>query len=177
MSLTNIAPNRRKLTPKVKHWNITPGQPVPLPTIEDDRSEFKVDVVKDVLAWLESIKPGVKKPTPITINLSRVPAGNFQQVLKRFGKAYQALFGPTGEIISGQADDLIKSQIDYGSAAEIIVQGIRFRAQTVEMPLEDAGLKRITFTFHYLAARDDQNRIIVGPFLKRGLQSALPMVG
>lgn len=142
MSLEDIAPERRKQTPRVRSWHFEPGKPIPMPDVEDDREKFKPSTVKSVLAWLESKEPEFHDmpPTPIQLNLSKTARDP--------------------NMLS------IDQLMNYGVGAAERMEHLYFRTSTCEVLLRQKSDRKILFGFHFLCARDQSNRVIVGPFLR-----------
>lgn len=130
---------------RVLAWEPQPGQPLPLPRLEDDREEFPVEVVKSVLAWLGSRKAEfVRDPTPTPIHITM------------------------GQTIGREGQTPTRLRVHYGKPGDPAenMHFANFTASTIEVVLRTKKAAPITATFHYLAARDELGRAIVGPYLR-----------
>lgn len=126
-------------------WEPQPGQPMPLPRLEDDRALFPPEVVKKVIAWLNWRKEEFvrdRTPTPITITM--------------------------GQTIGREGQTKTRLTVKYGKPGDPPekISFANFTASTVEIVLRNKRRAPITATFHYLAARDELGRAIVGPYLR-----------
>ena len=155
----------RKQRPRVKHWRPMPGQSLPDPIIEDDSDLFPPHTVKEIRAWLESIKDSFRNqpPTPITVTLTRKP--------QRKTIRSTHIYDPMGKI---------KATVEYALPvppirADEFLGVAQFRPCTVEMTLKDWRFGPVIAGYSFLAARDQNNRCIVGPQIKRDQRAQLSL--
>lgn len=138
-------------TPRPIAWDPQPGKPLPMPVLADDRESFPVEVVKQVLEWLASLKPqfdATPKPTDQIIKIGQTIDGRKKVTPTKIRVMYQA-----GQSLTLQSHD--------------------FSAGTVEMLLRDRKGAPIEATYHYLAARAADGRCIVGPYLRHQQKQAI----
>lgn len=136
---------RRPGTVAVLQWQPQPGMALPDPLLADDREAFPAQVVRGVLAWLESKRPEFEKdfaPTPIVLTLSR---------------PVDSRLGPVTPV---------KIDAQYGvGAPEKQSMGAtfsQFQTCTVEICLKNKKHAPVEASYHYLAAREQgTNRVIV----------------
>lgn len=142
----------RRLRPDVKHWQPMPGQPLPMPVLVDDRDKHEPETVKNVLAMLERERPRFShhEPTPITLQIERTPAE------KRLSKRSGRTIHPGSRVI-----------VNYSPGERLLIkEGIsNWKPVTVEMNLRNTKYGKIEASFRYLAARNPEGDVIVGPFL------------
>lgn len=143
-------------------WNPQPGQALPVPLLADDSASYDDRTVREVRAWLESVRDGfdARRPSHTVISLHRP-------------------FGPGTPI---QADVIYGVGLDCAAAGECVTEMRRFRTTTVEFCCEkDPILAR----YRYLCAIDDSDlawpKFILGPCLgvlpgAAGTQVVVPVV-
>lgn len=148
----------RRQTPRVKSWEPQPGNPLPEPVLEDDRDQIDPVVVKNVLMWLNQMKAEYQERfratggTPIRITMDRpIPSQEF--VPNNRGRKLPAIKTPS------------RIRIQYNDGLNQCREGGTWGCATVEMILKDKRRAPVIASYHYLAARDEQNRCIVGPLL------------
>jgi hypothetical protein len=145
---------RSKYGVKVRRWDAQLGKPLPMPLLEDDRQYLPAETVKEVSAWLESRKPEFEKdptPTPIILTMS----------------------APINARTDARSQPPVRLTVRYGKPGdppEKMRYGL-FTAQTIEVILRPENKpKLILAKYHYLAARDEKGRCIVGPHLRTNQQ-------
>lgn len=108
--------------------------------VQDDSAQFPVEVVKNIRAWLEQTRTEFERPeaepTPIIITLTR---------------------------------GVTQKPRDFAARVEYCVgigvkEMLHFRHATVEILRRERGL--ILAKYRYLCARDQFNRVILGPQIR-----------
>ncbi len=135
---------RRPGTVAVLQWQPQPGMALPDPLLADDREVFPAQVVRGVLAWLESKRPEFEKdfaPTPIVLTLSR---------------PVESRLGPVTPV-------KIDTQYGVGTPEKQSMGATfsQFQTCTVEICLKNKKHAPVEASYHYLAAREQgTNRVI-----------------
>jgi len=122
---------------RVLAWQPEPGQPLPIPLLADDSDQFPIEAVKQVRAWLAQSAPEFHDAPPTA----------------------------TVVTLSRPAPGVRKADVQY-SVGEGVRETLLFRHSTMEILLKNSKYGTITAKFRYLVARDESNRVILGPMLR-----------
>lgn len=128
---------------RVLEWRTKPGISFPVPLLADDRAALPPAIVKQVQAWLATVRPRHEKAHKPTAQMIGVP-----------GIASRLAFGAVQATGSRRAPDFIENGRVRGEPIRPAagIAAVNFQSGTAEIVMSDSG--RPAASFHLLMARD-----------------------